>query len=128
MPIYEYKCNQCDADMEVVQKITDAPLKECPNCGGQLRKLISSTSFILKGSGWYVTDYPSKDRQTSMTSEKPAASSETSGKKTDETKSDTAKPDTAKPDTAKPDTATSDAPTKPDTAKSDATAKESVGV
>ncbi|MBF0568825.1 MAG: zinc ribbon domain-containing protein [Nitrospirae bacterium] len=118
MPIYEYKCNQCGEAMEAAQKITDAPLIECPKCGGQLRKLISSTSFILKGSGWYVTDYPSKDRQTSMTSEKPATSTETKGDKTPETKSETTTPDSAKPD----------APTTPDTTKSDAPAKESVGV
>ena len=57
MPIYEYRCEKCQHQFDLLQKITDEPVKECPECGGPVSKLISSTSFILKGSGWYVSDY-----------------------------------------------------------------------
>lgn len=56
-----------------MQKITDKPLSECASCGGELKKLITNTSFVLKGSGWYVTDYPSADRKKAIDSKKPAA-------------------------------------------------------
>ena len=57
MPIYEYRCEKCENQFEMLQKITSEPLKECPECGGPVNKLVSSTSFILKGGGWYATDY-----------------------------------------------------------------------
>jgi putative FmdB family regulatory protein len=60
MPIYEYDCPSCGT-FEVSQKITEKPLRRCPTCKGKVSKLISSTSFQLKGSGWYVTDYAGKD-------------------------------------------------------------------
>lgn len=56
MPIYEYRCEKC-GDFEVTQRITEDPLKKCPTCKRKVRKLISNTSFQLKGSGWYITDY-----------------------------------------------------------------------
>ena len=56
MPIYEYRCEHC-GDFEEMQRITDPPLARCPKCKRKVRRLISSTSFQLKGSGWYVTDY-----------------------------------------------------------------------
>jgi putative FmdB family regulatory protein len=56
MPIYEYRCEEC-GDFEEMQRITDAPLARCPRCRRKVRRLISQTSFQLKGSGWYVTDY-----------------------------------------------------------------------
>jgi putative FmdB family regulatory protein len=56
MPIYEYRCEKC-GDFEKTQRITDPPLDRCPTCRRKVRRLISSTSFQLKGSGWYVTDY-----------------------------------------------------------------------
>lgn len=56
MPIYEYRCERC-GDFEVTQRITEDPLKKCPTCKRKVRKLISNTSFQLKGSGWYITDY-----------------------------------------------------------------------
>jgi len=61
MPIYEYECAKCGI-VELMQKITDKPLKRCPRCGGKARKLVSHTSFQLKGSGWYVTDYAGKGK------------------------------------------------------------------
>lgn len=57
MPIYEYQCQACGARLEVMQKISDAPLTECRECDGKLEKQWSQTSFQLKGSGWYVSDY-----------------------------------------------------------------------
>jgi putative FmdB family regulatory protein len=69
MPIYEYACEKCDKQMEVIQKITEAPLTVCPDCKGRLRKMVSSTSFVLKGTGWYVTDYASNNKSTAKTSE-----------------------------------------------------------
>ena len=72
MPVYEYKCTRCDQQFEVMQKINDAPLTVCSKCGGELKKLITSTSFVLKGSGWYVTDYPSAERKKAQSSEKPS--------------------------------------------------------
>src|ERR1700750_2547077 len=60
MPIYEYQCLSCGKRTEVLQKMDDAPLAACPNCGGEVKKLISAPSFQLKGSGWYATDYGGK--------------------------------------------------------------------
>jgi putative FmdB family regulatory protein len=57
MPLYEYRCNDCNKVFEVLQKIDAEPLTDCLYCGGSVEKLISATSFQLKGSGWYVTDY-----------------------------------------------------------------------
>ena len=60
MPIYEYQCKKCGL-FEVMQKITETHLKRCPTCRGKVTKLISNSSFHLKGTGWYVTDYANKD-------------------------------------------------------------------
>ena len=59
MPIYEYDCQKCGT-FETTQKITEKPLAKCPTCKGKVKKLISNTSFQLKGTGWYVTDYARK--------------------------------------------------------------------
>ena len=88
MPIYEYDCPSCGT-FEVSQKITEKPLRRCPRCKGRVTKLISSTSFQLKGSGWYVTDYAGKDNSgkkvkeegksdTSASKDAPAAKETTS--------------------------------------------------
>ncbi|MDQ7786315.1 MAG: zinc ribbon domain-containing protein [Thermodesulfovibrionales bacterium] len=63
MPIYEYECINCGKHYEVMQKFSDEPLTLCTICKGPLHKLISQTSFVLKGTGWYVTDYASSDRK-----------------------------------------------------------------
>lgn len=60
MPIYEYECLNCGEIHEAQQKFTDEPLSTCLKCGGTLKKIISNTSFILKGTGWYKTDYALK--------------------------------------------------------------------
>lgn len=60
MPIYEYECQKCGEVTEVMQRITDDPLTTCETCGGEIKRLISNTSFVLKGTGWYATDYAGK--------------------------------------------------------------------
>ncbi len=59
MPVYEYECLKCKKKHEIMQKITENPLTDCPDCGGNVKKIISNTTFVLKGTGWYATDYPS---------------------------------------------------------------------
>ncbi len=69
MPIYEYECLKCGEMHEAQQKFSDRPLSKCPSCGGTLKKIISNTSFILKGTGWYKTDYASKPAESGKKSE-----------------------------------------------------------
>lgn len=57
MPIFDYQCRECDFVEEVIQKHIDAQERKCPRCGGEMTKLIGPSSFVLKGSGWYKTDY-----------------------------------------------------------------------
>lgn len=97
MPTYEYQCERCRRTLEIRQRITAEPLTRCEACGGPLRRLLSAAPFILKGEGWYVTDYPSESRKKARDAEKattkgdakPAASGEqsstSSGKETSTT-------------------------------------------
>ena len=62
MPIYEYTCQKCGRHLEVMQKMSDKPLTRCPECKGKLEKIFSQTSFQLKGSGWYVSDYVNRGK------------------------------------------------------------------
>ena len=80
MPIYEYQCDKCGSHFEVIQKFSDKPLKFCSNCKGRLTKLISQTSFQLKGSGWYVTDYAKSGKTSSKSDESPKPAVESSTK------------------------------------------------
>ena|SRR4030095_16571452 len=82
MPIYEYECSKCGKTIEVIQKMSDKPLKKHSGCGGALTKLISAAGFQFKGTGWYVTDYARKAEKTESREAKD--SSET--KETKETK------------------------------------------
>ena len=59
MPMYEYKCTGCGVEFEVMRKFSDAPVTECAECGGKVEKLISRSSFQLKGGGWYADGYSS---------------------------------------------------------------------
>ena len=60
MPLYEYRCSACGHELEAMQKMSDAPLTECPECGEPaLKKLLSAAAFRLKGGGWYETDFKS---------------------------------------------------------------------
>jgi putative FmdB family regulatory protein len=84
MPIYEYKCHACGHTLEVLQKISDSPLTECPNCGkSSLDKVISATQFQLKGSGWYATDFKTS---SAPKKEDAATTTESSTEKKSETK------------------------------------------
>lgn len=86
MPIYEYECKQCGHQLEAFQKMSEAPLTMCPVCEKPaLSKLISSTSFQLKGTGWYATDFRNKGKpeETKKSTTTPAAKVETEAKKTD---------------------------------------------
>ena len=65
MPIYEYECQKCGHHAEVLQKFSDPPISRCEKCKGKMRKLISHSTFHLKGTGWYVTDYASKRSDSS---------------------------------------------------------------
>ena len=70
MPTYEYQCTACGREFEVRQRISEPPLTRCETCGGPVKRLLSPAPFILKGEGWYVTDYPSASRKKAMESEK----------------------------------------------------------
>lgn len=83
MPIYEYACQKCGAQIEVMQKISDAPLKKHETCGGKLEKQWSNTSFQLKGSGWYVTDYAAKKPADAAGKTETATDAKTVDAKTD---------------------------------------------
>ncbi|MCG6972624.1 MAG: zinc ribbon domain-containing protein [Desulfobacterales bacterium] len=68
MPIYEYECSKCGRIDEVLQRFSDKPLTKCRHCSGKLHKLISHSSFHLKGTGWYITDYANKSGSSQATS------------------------------------------------------------
>jgi putative FmdB family regulatory protein len=70
MPLYEYECSKCGRIDEVLQKFSDKPLAKCKQCSGKLHKLISHSSFHLKGTGWYITDYANKSQSTATPSKK----------------------------------------------------------
>ena len=74
MPTYEYQCQKCGT-FETTQRITDKPLGRCPTCKGKVKKLISNTSFQLKGTGWYVTDYARKGQNGESKSDNGSKSS-----------------------------------------------------
>lgn len=95
MPIYDYECQDCKTQFEVEAKMSDPPPPYCPNCKHpHIRRMISRTSFVLKGGGWYVTDYKSKRKDESKTDsvDKPAA---TAVSKSDAIPSNTSAPTTA---------------------------------
>jgi putative FmdB family regulatory protein len=86
VPTYEYQCEKCLRVFEVRQRITEAPLTACEACGGRVKRLLSPAPFILKGEGWYVTDYPSEARKKAKEAEK--APSNGSADKADKPASD----------------------------------------
>ena len=83
MPIYEYQCDQCNDVFEIFHKIDEDCRVACPKCLGPVKKLVSATNFVLKGSGFYVNDYPSKSRREGKKSEK-EGSEKSAGEKTEE--------------------------------------------
>ena len=97
MPIYEYACNNCDHALDALQKISDAPLVDCPECGEPaLRKLLSAPRFRLKGQGWYETDFKKDNQKNVLKSDSEPAKSD---KKSDDAKP--AKKETARETTSK---------------------------
>ena len=96
MPLYEYQCQNCGHRFERIQKFSDAPVAECPKCGGAVQKLVSSPAFHLKGTGWYVTDYARQGEKSATGDAKSGAKSETAESKTSATESKPAASD-AKP-------------------------------
>ena len=70
MPIYEYQCQKCGEIEEALQKFSDKPLSKCKQCSGKLHKLVSQSSFHLKGSGWYVTDYTNRSKDSGSAEDK----------------------------------------------------------
>jgi putative FmdB family regulatory protein len=68
MPLYEYQCEACGREFELIRKFSDPPLEACPHCGGKVRKLFSSPAIQFKGSGFYITDYAKKDSTTGSSS------------------------------------------------------------
>ncbi len=94
MPIYEYRCTACGHELEKLQRMSDAPLVDCPACGQPaLNKKISAAGFRLKGGGWYETDFK-KDKKKNLAADgdaKPASDSKSDSKP--DSKSDSAKTD-----------------------------------
>jgi putative FmdB family regulatory protein len=87
MPIYEYECAACAHQLESLQKISDAPLLDCPQCGKpSLRKLISAAGFRLKGGGWYETDFKSGNKKKNVVESGGTSSSSPSTDKAPEKK------------------------------------------
>lgn len=80
MPTYEYECPKCPRVFEVRQRITEPALETCDRCGGPIHRLLSAAPFILKGEGWYVTDYPSEARKKAASSESGAKESTSEAK------------------------------------------------
>jgi putative FmdB family regulatory protein len=81
MPVYEYECSSCGQIEEAFQKVSDKPLTKCRHCSGNLHKIISHSTFHLKGSGWYVTDYAGKSSSQATSSNKKDESGDSAGSK-----------------------------------------------
>lgn len=89
MPIYEYECSQCGHHLEVLQKMSDDPLKTCPECGKpELKKKISAAGFRLSGGGWYETDFKSGNKKNVVSKESASPSKSGSTKTDSKTKSE----------------------------------------
>ena len=103
MPIYAYQCQGCGHKLEKIQRISDAPLTDCPQCNqASLKKQITAASFKLTGTGWYETDFKNKSTDKSKSGENSGSESKTSNTTADSKKSDTAKTKTeSKPKSAK---------------------------
>lgn len=99
MPFYEYECQACGKYLEALQKMSEAPLTDCPDCGKpELKKLISAAGFRLKGGGWYETDFKNKNKKKNL-------HESAAGDKGGETKGDSkteSKPEAAKTAAAEP--------------------------
>ena len=95
MPIYEYQCEACEHELEVLQKLSDARLTDCPDCGeASLKKKVSAAGFRLKGSGWYETDFKTGNKKNLAGGSDASKGSDTS-KSSKTSKSKTAAPTTS---------------------------------
>ena len=107
MPIYEYECPTCGV-FEVTRRITEAPLKRCPTCKSKVERLVSRSSFVLKGSGWYATDYARSGSKASDTPTSPESAvdgkpaSDSSAKSESSKSEPSSKPSDSKPSDFKP--------------------------
>jgi putative FmdB family regulatory protein len=97
VPLYEYKCLKCGRLTEKIESVSGPYLKKCPKCGGKVEAVITAPSIQFKGSGWYVTDYPSKSRGDGDKTEKPAGET----KEAPATKDSSAKESSAKESSSK---------------------------
>ncbi len=103
MPIYEYQCKSCGGELEALQKISDAPLVECPDCGQpELRKKVSAAAFRLKGGGWYETDFKTGDKKNLAGDGSKSAEAPGGEKKSCDSKSSDSKPSDSKSSDSKP--------------------------
>jgi putative FmdB family regulatory protein len=107
MPIYEYACQHCDHSLDALQKISDDPLVDCPECGKPaLKKQLSAPRFRLKGAGWYETDFKKDNQRNVLKADADSVTSEKQDKKADTKTPDTksSEPKSSEPKTpdAKP--------------------------
>ena len=117
MPIYEYACASCDHHLEALQKISEDPLVFCPECGEEsLRKMVSAAAFVLKGSGWYETDFKNSGK------EKPKDAKASDGQPTSKNASDTKSGEGASGDTKSSDSKSSESKSESSKSTSDSTA------
>ena len=100
MPTYQYKCRQCEHRFDVMQMITEEPLTECPECKGEIRRVLFPAGVMFKGSGWYVTDYRNSGEKAKYEAESKGGDSGATAK-TDSASTDTKTAD-AKPAETKP--------------------------
>jgi len=109
MPIYEYVCQGCGHDLEALQKLSDAPLTECPKCGKpELKKMVSAAGFRLKGAGWYETDFKTgSDKKKNLVGGSDSSESKAPSKTETKTEVKTETKTEAKP-VAKPAASSSD--------------------
>jgi len=83
MPIYEYRCRKCGCTIEAIQRMSDGPLRKCRSCSGRLEKMVSRTSFALKGGGWYSEGYNKTGKKSSGGSGSSSSSSGSSSSSSD---------------------------------------------
>jgi putative FmdB family regulatory protein len=107
MPIYEYRCKSCGFEKEYLQKLSDAPISQCPNCGkSEMVKLVTAAGFQLKGSGWYATDFKGGPKPAAKGDE-----AESKDKKDTKDTKEQPKAEQPKPDQTKSDQSVADKPT-----------------
>jgi putative FmdB family regulatory protein len=113
MPIYAYRCESCGHTMDALQKISDAPLADCPACGqAALRKQVTAAGFQLKGSGWYVTDFRGEAKKGAAEKKDDAG---TTAAPAEAAKAESAKPEAPKAEPAKAASEPAAAPSTPAT-------------